>query len=648
MDLSSVLIEEEMSSPSDEIPAVEYIVRAKGMPFGVEATDLATFFAGCDIKGGKKNGIHFLKGPGGKTKGMAFVEFIEREDMDKAISCHRNYLGDRYVDVSASTREDMELALAQVAVEEAKNDYSTIIKVSGMPYVAMHDEVATFFAGCDIKGGKKKGITFIMNEQGGPKGLCFVEFLTPEDAEQALKKDRDYMGNRFCQVVKSNQEVLEAAIKEMEEHKSNIEEPVLKLKGLPFKVTKFDIRQFFEGCNISEIELMVNDKGNCRGDAFVEFADIEDAQKAMGFSRQKISHRHVDIYKSSKKEWSDIAPTNPKLKPHTKNDIDEPVVRIQGLPYKAEKEDVIEFFTGLETIAIQVVKDDKGDCRGEAFIEFKDITSTMEALTRHKHSIGTRYIEVFPSSRCDWRSKPRPKHVPKPQDSHPLPHYTDLPDQRGMQYPSSAYNTSHSYPSSSDQKYEAGRKRSYDGMQYATSKDYTYYTPQDAMYAVTPRAVQGYGANRVEYSRGEEERYSKKPSTGNASAVEYLINMVGLPFAATKDDVVCFFHPLQCVNIQIIKNDEGKAKGIAVVGFHSEEERQEAMKKHKCTMGSRYINIYIRDRKRDEDKDSKQQGKHTETYNSSSQGRYGHSAGRRAERSTDSETRSYPEYAQYY
>ena len=35
-----------------------------------------------------------------------------------------------------------------------------------MPYVAMHDEVATFFAGCDIKGGKKKGITFIMNEQG--------------------------------------------------------------------------------------------------------------------------------------------------------------------------------------------------------------------------------------------------------------------------------------------------------------------------------------------------------------------------------------------------------------------------------------------------------------------------------------------------
>ena len=46
---------------------------------------------------------------------------------------------------------------------------------------------------------------------------------------------------------------------------------------------------------------------------------------------------------------------------------------------------------------------------------------------------------------------------------------------------------------------------------------------------------------------------------------------------------ICGFYNNLCY--QIIKNDEGKAKGIAVVGFHSEEERQEAMKKHKCTMG---------------------------------------------------------------
>jgi len=467
--------EEELAMGSVE--PIEYIVRAKGMSFGVEAPALATFFAGCDIKGGKKHGIHFVKGAGGKSKGMAFVEFIEREDMEKAISCHRSYLGDRYVDVSECSREEMETALAEVAVEEAKIDQCTIVRVTGMPYVAMYEEVATFFAGCDIKGGKKKGIHFIMNEQGGPKGMCFVEFLTPEDAQQALKKDREYMGARFCQVVLSSEEVLEEALREMEEAKGNITEPVLKLKGLPFKATKFDIRQFFEGCNITEIELMVNEKGNCRGDAFVEFGGIEDAQKAMGFSRQKISHRHVDIYKSSKKEWDAIAPTNVSK---SNNDIDEPVVRIQGLPYKAQKEDVMEFFTGLATVAIQVVRDESGDCKGEAFIEFKDIASTLEALARHKHSLGTRYIEVFPSSRCDWRSKPRPKHVPTPS----APEY-------------GRHTSNHSYTTTGSS--ESSRKRSYDGMQYASSN----YYPE--MVYGTPRAVQGYGANR------EDGRYSKKP-----------------------------------------------------------------------------------------------------------------------------------------
>ena len=31
-----------------------------------------------------------------------------------------------------------------------------IIKLTGMPFAALHEEIAIFFAGCDIKGGKKK------------------------------------------------------------------------------------------------------------------------------------------------------------------------------------------------------------------------------------------------------------------------------------------------------------------------------------------------------------------------------------------------------------------------------------------------------------------------------------------------------------
>lgn len=643
MDLSFTvkIPEEDLKMDAISVPtvhAVEYIIRAKGIPFGVEASELAVFFAGCDIKGGKKNGIHFLRGPSGSTKGVAFVEFIDREDMEKALSCNKSYLGDRYIDIAQCTRQEMESALAEIVIQEVKNDSSKIVKVSGMPYVAMHDQVATFFAGCDIAGGKKQGIHFIMNEQGGPKGIAFVEFLTVEDTEQALKKDRDYMGNRYCQVHRSNEDELAAALAQMEAAKKDIEEPVMKLKGLPFKCTKFDIRQFFQDCTITEIELLLNEKGNCRGDAFVEFATIEDAQKAMNFSRKKMSHRHVDIYKSSRKEWTDLTPNNPKK--NSDQDIDEPIVRIQGLAYRAEQEDVRGFFAGLETVAIQVVRDDQGDCRGEAFIEFKDIDSTMQALGRHKQSLGNRYIEVFPSSRCDWRSKPKPKFIPKQQMEAEL--YSSM-----TRIPFVSYGAT-----TSDVKYEAGRKRSYDGMAYGEpqvatgefvkSKDGYYYPadPAAVQYAVTPRAVTGYGAAR------EDERYSKKHSLGEE---EYLVNMVGLPFSATKEDVVAFFHPLPCVNIQIIKNNDGKAKGIAVVGFHTEADRQEAMRKHKSTMGSRYINMYVRDRKRDEEPELKAEDRHG-ALGAVAAAYYGSTTyGRRAERSSESETRAaYPEYTQYY
>ena len=39
----------------------------------------------------------------------------------------------------------------------------------------------------------------------------------------------------------------------------------------------------------------------------------------------------------------------------------------------------------------QIVKDAKGDCPGEAFVEFKDLDTTIQALTRHRMSLGARY-----------------------------------------------------------------------------------------------------------------------------------------------------------------------------------------------------------------------------------------------------------------
>ena len=46
-------------------------------------------------------------------------------------------------------------------------DDSFIVKVRGLPYSATAHDVALFFSGCDIKGGKAEGVHFLFNPQSG-------------------------------------------------------------------------------------------------------------------------------------------------------------------------------------------------------------------------------------------------------------------------------------------------------------------------------------------------------------------------------------------------------------------------------------------------------------------------------------------------
>ena len=47
------------------------------------------------------------------------------------------------------------------------DDDSFIVKVRGLPYSATAHDVALFFSGCDIKGGKAEGVSFLFNPQTG-------------------------------------------------------------------------------------------------------------------------------------------------------------------------------------------------------------------------------------------------------------------------------------------------------------------------------------------------------------------------------------------------------------------------------------------------------------------------------------------------
>ena len=79
-----------------------------------------------------------------------------------------------------------------------------------------------------------------------------------------------------------------------------------------------------------------------------------------------------------------------------------------------------------------------------------------------------------------------------------------------------------------------------------------------------------------------------------------MLKMRGLPFSATKDDIITFYDdpalsvtaPLTHDSIHIVTSLDGRPSGMAFVEFASAEDAKAAMSRDRCTMGSRYVELF--------------------------------------------------------
>lgn len=76
------------------------------------------------------------------------------------------------------------------------------------------------------------------------------------------------------------------------------------------------------------------------------------------------------------------------------------------------------------------------------------------------------------------------------------------------------------------------------------------------------------------------------------------VNNLGLPYNCGETEVEEFFAPLKLVNCQVLYNNNGRHTGEADAYFESFVDAQEAMKKHKEKMGSRYIELFAKSNER--------------------------------------------------
>ncbi|XP_033004860.1 heterogeneous nuclear ribonucleoprotein H3 isoform X3 [Lacerta agilis] len=208
----------------------------------------------------------------------------------------------------------------------------------------------------------------------------------------------------------------------------------VRLRGLPFGCSKEEIVQFFQGLEIvpNGITLTLDYQGRSTGEAFVQFASKEIAEKALGKHKERIGHRYIEIFKSSKSEIRGFYDPPRRMMGQRPGPYDRPMggrggyyaagrgrmgghgyggagdassgfhgghfVHMRGLPFRATENDIANFFSPLTPIRVHIDIGADGRATGEADVEFVTHEDAVTAMLKDKNHMQHRYIELFLNS----------------------------------------------------------------------------------------------------------------------------------------------------------------------------------------------------------------------------------------------------------
>ena len=218
------------------------------------------------------------------------------------------------------------------------------MRLRGLPFNTTQETIFQFFQGYDIPKGLM-GVSLVLGANGRPNGEAYVEFASEEIADAALAKDHGTIGTRYVEVFRSTPDQMHQSLSRA--GKSNNLAPmtmqhggmqqgampyaygpfsmpppmsqgyggasvmagpgadaVVKLRGLPYKVTRNDILEFFSGLSVplNGVHLMFNEREQPTGEGYVEFSSQEDRERAMSKDRQHIGGRYVELFRVNRAE----------------------------------------------------------------------------------------------------------------------------------------------------------------------------------------------------------------------------------------------------------------------------------------------------------------------------------------------------------
>ncbi|GJP56281.1 hypothetical protein CLOM_g15350 [Closterium sp. NIES-68] len=211
--------------------------------------------------------------------------------------------------------------------------------------------------------------------------------------------------------------------------------PVVKLRGLPFACEEGDVCEFFAGLDVADVLFLRRDL-RFAGEALVVFANPIHAELSLQRNRMSMGRRYVEIFRCKRADYynavaNEVAQDGGQYKgPETQGHhgpgrmgggrgyraygegggggmdghpaVEHTgVLKLRGIPYSATKQDIVAFFDGfpLSEASVHIVVGADGRSTGEAFAEFASPADAASAMGRDRSRMGTRYVELFASSR---------------------------------------------------------------------------------------------------------------------------------------------------------------------------------------------------------------------------------------------------------
>jgi len=329
---------------------------------------------------------------------------------------------------------------------------------------------------------------------------------------------------------------------------------VVKARGLPWSATPDEVVHFFSSCNIaggaSGVHFTTNREGRPSGECFVELETEDDVAEALKKDHCNMGKRYVEVYESSVKDMEyaiggkDVGSSHGRGEEWGASDMwgEDGVVKLRGLPFEASKEDIADFFGGLEIEenGILMVSDYNGRSKGEAFVQFTNGGDAGKALEKNKATMGRRYIEVFRSSMDEAKRA-----------------------QSGMM--------------------------GFDGPMRGGGPTRGGYGGGMGRPGPYDRLRGGYGGGGGHYGGGPPMPMSRNSGGG----ARHIVHMRGLPFRATEQEIAEWFSSVaDPVDVMIHYNHDGRPSGEADAMFSCEADATRALQKNKQNMQHRYVELF--------------------------------------------------------